>query len=323
MGKLRRAEIDRCMLRVLHALAAAVAAGRDPAALARLAVDTARDLLAVDAASLYWWDAATAVLRCVAHTDPQRSAPARATRPAEDVAGQSLAQRAPVIVEDYPRWAHGHADPSAVGVRTAAAVPLLAGERALGVLLVHTYCPRHYAPSDLQLLAVLASQVGPTLEVARLDAEAKHRGAEAAALANLACQGAAECDPERVLSLITEAACSLLGADYAAVALTQPNGAVARYGIRGNRSQVWRDPVPAARPSGLTRRVLADGQPVLIEHLGTNTRFPPAEFPLHRSEGGRTVLGLPLRSREELLGALHLGWRTDVTLTAGQRRLAE
>jgi PAS domain S-box-containing protein len=152
----------------LHALAEAAARGLDPRSLAQLAVEEARGLLGVDAASLRWWDAEAGALRALAHTDRQRATPPVLIRAGEGAAGQAFQRRAPVTVEDYPRWEHAHPEAPRTRLYTAAAVPLLAGARALGALGVRTYGPHHYTPGEVELLAVLAAQVGPVLEAARL-----------------------------------------------------------------------------------------------------------------------------------------------------------
>jgi hypothetical protein len=73
-------------LEALHALALAAAEGHEVATLAQLAVDQVRDLLGVDAASLYWWDPDAALLRWLAHTDPGDVARPLAARPGEGAA---------------------------------------------------------------------------------------------------------------------------------------------------------------------------------------------------------------------------------------------
>ncbi|MCX6020498.1 MAG: PAS domain S-box protein, partial [Chloroflexi bacterium] len=135
-------------------------------------------------------------------------------------------------------------------------------------------------------------------------------------------QGAIEADTERVLTLISEQACRLLGAGYAVLSLVSPDGAVARRGMYGARTDAW-VASPGPRPLGLTGRVLTTGRTVLVERLPDNLDAPPDEFFMHLAEGARTALGTPLFRGRDVIGALVLGWRADVTLRSAQTRLAE
>jgi PAS domain S-box-containing protein len=243
------------------------------------------------------------------------------------VSGQAFVRRAPVRVADYSTWEHAPPDIRALGRWSAAAVPLLVGDQAIGALGLYTPVSRPLTPDDVQTLTLVAAQIAPALETARLHATAEQRRAEAEALADLARQSVSEPDLERVITLITEYACRLLGADYAAVALCEPDGTLSLHGRWGRRSQAW--DLDRLRPEQtLAGRALAAGQPV-VETLAA---APPDAYPVHRAEGGRTLLSAPLVTRAERaggeappppLGAITLGWRRDVTLTPEQVHLAE
>jgi PAS domain S-box-containing protein len=311
-------------LQALHTVAEAAAGAATPAALTQLAVEQARDLLGVDAASLYWWDAEAAMLRSLAHTDPQRTA-----APTESLAGQGAAGLAfqrgePVVVEDYARWEHAHPRATPARVRSAAAVPVRVGDHARGALLVRTYAPRPFSRDEVQLLVILAAQIGPILEVVQLRAEADRRRAEAEALAELARQGAVEPESDVVIGLITQRACQLLGADFAAIAVLAPDGTTSWRGLWGTRTEAWHSRAPQIqRGVGIAGRALLTGQPVVVEHLGDAPDHLGPGYRVSLEEEGRTLLAVPLLGRTQALGVLLLGWRTDLGLTPAQRHLAE
>jgi PAS domain S-box-containing protein len=174
----------------------------------------------------------------------------------------------------------------------------------------------------VKLLALLAGQVAPAVAAAHLYVESERRRAEAETLAELARQGA-RADTAQAVPLICEDACRLVGADYAAVVLTGQHGANPRWrGAWGNRSNVWgtSEHLPVTGPAS---RAIKSGRPVIAERLGHNPEFPLESMPGHSAEGGRTVLAVPLSTREGTPGALVLGWRSDVTLTSAQITLAE
>ncbi len=315
---------DGDALRALHEVCRALGGVHEPDALAKLVVERARRLVGVDAAALFWWSERTGLLRALAHATPRGARGGPLLRPGEGAAGQAFVRREPVVVEDYPRWPRAVAIASERPAATVAAVPLLVGDRAVGALVVWTYGPHQYSDEALQLLRLLGAQLGPVFEATLLYVETERQRQEAAALADLARRGAADPEPERVLTLVTEHACRLLGADYGAVALREPDGGYSWHGVHGARAAVWRPvPSPGEGGCGPAYEALTTGRTVVY---GPGQPRGTAELrasPGHRREGGRVALATPLISRDETLGALMLGWRRDVEVLPQQAQLAE
>jgi PAS domain S-box-containing protein len=146
-------------------------AGRflDPTVLARYVLDQARALLAVDVASLYWWNDKRASLELLAVSGTSepltaasvealvKSLGARASRMAFD-------QREPVIIPDYRSWPERTSETAG----SAVAVPAMAGYRALGTLYVQAVAPRAFGVDEAQALQMLASQIAPAIVVRQL-----------------------------------------------------------------------------------------------------------------------------------------------------------
>jgi PAS domain S-box-containing protein len=315
------AEAQARLFRALYEFGVAVGGVLDPSTLARLAVDQARDLLSTDAAALFWWEPERDVLRRVAYNGPLPSDVD--TIPAGDgLMAEALGARAPVVVENYAAWEQAHPWAATAGVGAVAAVGLRVGDRAVGVLEALTHGPREFTPEQKQLLSLLAAQVAPALQAARLHDDSERRRAEAEALAELARQGAAANDTERAIKLITDQACRLLGAHYAGVSLLEADDTLSFHGMSGHLSADWRG-VRVPRDQGTAGRALAAGRTVLFEHLADDATVLQQDFPVHAAEGGRSALSTPLRGHGGPLGALTVGWRAEAHLTAGQVRLAE
>src|SRR5207244_10350125 len=87
---------------------------------------------------------------------------------------------------------------------------------------------------------LMAAEMGLTPDVTDLHLESERRRAEAEALAELVRQGATNPDTDHVVGLVTETACRLLRADYAGVALVEPDGSRSWRGVWGNRTDAWR-----------------------------------------------------------------------------------
>jgi PAS domain S-box-containing protein len=305
-------------LRALHEVAVAASGVLDLAALAQLVVGHLRDLLAVEWASLYLWDAEVGLLYHLGSTETPPPASRPTVPPGEGIIGQAFQRRAPVLVDDYPTWEHALPESVRRDVHAAAGVPLLVGDQPIGALMIRTSAARRFTPEEVQILSLFAAQVAPAMEAARLYTLSEQRRVEATGLAELARRGASERDTDRVISLITDQACRLLGADYAAVELVAADGSTVWCGLHGHRTGGW-----TGSYRGLAALVRGQNATQIVDRLGENPAFPAEQFWVHAQEGGRTILGTPLPGRDGPVGALVVGWRSDVRLGAAQIRLAE
>ena len=138
----------------------------DPSTLGRLVVDRARILLGGDDATLLWWDPAVNGLRVLADTF-LRPFP-RIVAVGEGTAGIAFERGEQVLVEDYPGWKYAVPDALARGMKSVIAMPLLVQARPVGALTLSFTTPRRFEAEDLRLLSLLAAQVAPALEAARL-----------------------------------------------------------------------------------------------------------------------------------------------------------
>jgi diguanylate cyclase (GGDEF)-like protein len=304
---------------VLHALAVASSGVLDPTAVARIATDGARELLQVDTAALFWWQADTKQLVRLGDNDPASLDGRSHLLPDQGTTAMAFRLMKPVLIDDYPGWEFASARPVRRGLRSVASVPLIVRDSAVGALTVRTREPRSWTAADAQLLHLLAAQVAPGLEAARLHAESERRRAEAEALAELVRAGATERDLSTLISFICEQAGKLIGADYDGIALIEEDGRRTWQGMWGNCSGDWNRST-RRRGTGPLERVLRERRSVIFEIDGDDPHTMPRT---HLQEGGKTVLATPLIMREHAMGALTLGWRTKVTPTAGQIRLAE
>jgi len=156
------------VFRALHEIAVALGGVLDPQELARLVVEHARDLLAAGAVGLYTFDEATEMLRPVHSSDAREGVPEPIIPPGSGAAGMAFLLGKPVLVDDYQNWQHAGSWASANGVNSAMAVPLQVADQRTGALSVRTYEPRHWTDDDAQTLTLLAAQVAPALQAARL-----------------------------------------------------------------------------------------------------------------------------------------------------------
>jgi signal transduction histidine kinase len=205
MGLRRDTETESArleVLRALHEIAVALGGVLEPAELARLVAAHARDLLRVGGVGLYLYDPSAHVLRPLHSSDAGPQPPEPLITPGIGAAGQAFESGEPVVVDDYGDWQHAGPWARALGVRAALAVPLQMADRRIGALSVRAYEPRDWTELDAQTLTLLAAQVAPVLETARLYATTSEEARERAAL--LARERAARLEAEAAIQLRDE-----------------------------------------------------------------------------------------------------------------------
>jgi GAF domain-containing protein len=84
------------------------------------------------------------------------------------VAGQVLASHQALVVEDLSKVELASPVLGDSGLRSAVAVPLLAGEHVLGVLEADSFEPGHFGPLDTDLLTIVGDRLAAAIERVRL-----------------------------------------------------------------------------------------------------------------------------------------------------------
>jgi diguanylate cyclase (GGDEF)-like protein/PAS domain S-box-containing protein len=309
-------------LKRLHEIAVAAGGVLDLHALGRLVVDSARDLLGADSAGLYWWDEARQQLGRIGENDPVHT-PVDVVPPlGKSVARLAYDEQEVTVVEDYASWCK--ADPAAVGrgLKSAVAVPLRLHRRAVGTLVVRSYTPRRFEQDQIDLLQLLAAQVAPALDGARLHAESERRRREAEALAELAQRGASIANVEQLADLICERACQLLQASFATLIVDAGTGRMVRAGVYGNQHPRWAGP-GCSMGRGPAARCMAESRAVVFRKGDVTSDGSLDGLEIPAAEGAATILAVPIKHATKMLGSLIVGWREDVSLGLEPRNLAE
>ena len=153
-------------LDALYEVAVASSGQLDPAALGRLVVDRARDLMHGDESTLLLYDPAVDGLRILADTYV-RPFP-RPVRVGEGTAGIAYQTGEPLIVQDYPSWDKAVPEAISRGLVAVVAIPLLVRDRPIGAFTVSFNRPHEFTPAEMRLMSLFATQVAPAIEAARL-----------------------------------------------------------------------------------------------------------------------------------------------------------
>ncbi len=206
--------VDNVPATALEAVLAAASALLDPEKLAGLVVDHIKQLLCVDGAALYWWDAHEEVLTALADNDPRMSVPIPVINPGQGITGRAFAENRAVTMapggepEEGPTWMRE------LHIRAGAAVPVLVEGRPRGVLVARCYADREFDAHELEVMRVTGERIAPTLATMGLLARAQRERNVAHALAELMRAANAAENVDQLMRLIVRYATRLLGADY-------------------------------------------------------------------------------------------------------------
>jgi putative nucleotidyltransferase with HDIG domain len=187
----------------------------------------------------------------------------------------------------------------AAGLRTLAVTPLIAKDRALGVLAMFTRAERSFAVDDVDLLESIGQQIGSAVHNARLFESEQRRRAQAEGLYELGADTISLVDLQETARVVCSRVAKAVRAQSAIVTLIDPNGQILlRLGADPRGTATLEPPM---RPHGLTMRVFLDGRPLTIPK-------PDAEqeliSPQLAAAGVQSMVGLPLRAAGRILGTL-------------------
>jgi PAS domain S-box-containing protein len=224
--------------------------------------------------------------------------------PEEGLPGQAVARRQPVV-ELPPGMGGGRFEEARALERMGAvvAVPLLAKERAVGVLCLFRREPRPFAFGDLTLLSAIGVQLGVAVDAARQHADVRRRARDLETIHALALRvlSAVPGETSALLQEAAAAAARALSADQVVIMLLDEGGATL------SPAAVHGLPIPdEVRPlqlssSRLVSEALASGAPSWTE----NTALDPRSA-VYGRPGVRPVamLAVPLAARTSPRGVL-------------------
>jgi signal transduction histidine kinase len=201
---------------------------------------------------------------------------------AETEAGAAL----PAPDPEALRWALRLAAPLASHTETSAelAVPVRAGEHALGVLTISKGGSGPFDEGETSLLSTLGGQLALALRRAESEAATEHIARQMATLYDLGLETAALQDLQALFARATEEAGRLIKAEHSSVLRFDEREELLRL------FAVWaREPTtpPESRPSfrlgeGIAGRVARDLLPVLVNEAEQHEDFVPRENPVAR-----------------------------------------
>ncbi|MBI3454574.1 MAG: GAF domain-containing protein [Candidatus Rokubacteria bacterium] len=188
---------------------------------------------------------------------------------------------------------------AARGITTFSGVPVLLGDRLLGVLVIGGRREAPLSAADVTLLRTLMGQAAVAIENARLYGEAQRQEAEAVALAEASRRFSATLRREAVLRALVEAAGHVLGEMWGVFVVEPETGelrAIAPTAGDGSGREPLRPTAaapPMRAPEPLLARVVTTGTPLLLRDVDELAADDPWRPDLSRL-GMRSALIVPV-----------------------------
>jgi signal transduction histidine kinase len=189
------------------------------------------------------------------------------------------------------------------GVKSLLGVPLHVAGAVIGVLHVGTLVPHEFTPDDIELLQLVADRSAVAIDRARLyEAERMHRRRieRVQAVTDVAL---AHLELEDLMLALLGRTRDILEADTCAALLLdrETDELVARAAVGIEEEVEAGVRVPMGK--GFAGRVAAERRPIVLPDVDTANVWNP----ILREKGIKSLLGVPLIVRDDVIGVLHVG----------------
>ena len=316
-------------LETLGRLAQTLTATLSPDEVFQRVVDAAVELFGSSAALLWLVedDGRHVALRAAAGVDASSDGFERVLV-GEGLIGTVVATREPLAVVDAlddPRTRN--VGPSrAAGLVSVGIAPLLIGERVLGALAIGVRARHQPTPEEMQLLGSLASHAANAINNAQLYREATRQAQRMSALADLSRLLSETLDPDLVAQRVADSVRQLLGAHSSSVYRLDPESdSLVSFAVSGDARVAMSQGTVFPRGHAVVGLAIEVGTPIATPNLLVDPRFtftPESRAMIERA-GQRSVLGVPLRIGERVIGALGVGDRIGRQFDDDEIRLTQ
>lgn len=259
-------------------------------------LEAIRRTLRFEAFEFILYDAATGLLHTQAAYGFVEGVTHADLRLGEGVVGWVAQARQSALINDVSqdsRYLSGQP-----GARSELAVPLIAGERFVGVMNVESPRLQAFTADDEQLLTALASQLAVIIVNARLHEETQQRLAEVSTLYSFAEKLSSSLDLPELLDLIVMTLRRVLNCRGVSISLLVPETQTLEIRAAAGLQDKWRQSAKLKVGEGISGQVAATATPLYVpdaRSLPDFIFFDPAV---------RSLLVVPLMVKDRVIGTL-------------------
>jgi signal transduction histidine kinase len=234
-------------------------------------------------------------------------------------AGRVAAEGRPVVIDDVAQGDVVNPILREKGLKSLLGVPLVVRDEVLGVLHVGSLVPRRFGAADVELLQLVADRAAVAIEHARLFESERTARVRLEHVQEVTDAALGYLEVDELLEVLLPRIRGILDADTCAVLLRDVDRrelvARAAVGIEEEVEQGIR--IPIGR--GFAGRVAAERRPVVLDDVD----HADVLNPILREKGIKSMLGVPLIVRDEVIGVLHVGSLTYRTFTTADADLLQ
>nr|HID13624.1 GAF domain-containing protein [Anaerolineae bacterium] len=213
-----------------------------------------------------------------------------------------IVEDAPAVYEEFRREPHAQAD-----IRSWLGVPMLVGERLVGMITLDKHEPGFYTPEHARLAEAFAAQAAIAIENARLYEEARGHADKLAALYETSQHITSTLELDALLQLIAERSVQLTGADKSLILLvdTEMGKLIKAAGFGFTPGQIESFTYQEVQ-DGISGWVLRERTPTISEDILTDPRNTglALEMAKKEPERGKSIAVAPLTITGEVIGTL-------------------
>ncbi|MEJ2207412.1 MAG: GAF domain-containing protein [Anaerolineae bacterium] len=220
-------------------------------------------------------------------------------------------KQAPLILGDAPlQYKEFKREPHAqAGIRSWLGIPLLFGDRLIGMLALDKRQPHFYSQEHARLAMAFAAQAAIAIHNARLYLETQERLRDLSLLFDASAALSTTLDVDRVLETIARHIRAALNTQGCAISLWAPERDELVTLLDHSDNPEWWEPEPAGTVYTLdnyptTRQVLTSRQPKVIQ--ASDPGADPSERAWMLAENVKSLLMVPMVVRDKVVGLLEL-----------------
>jgi GAF domain-containing protein len=292
-------------LRALNEVAVALGSTLELQEVLKMGLTKALEVVQAEAGAVSLLDEATGELVMAATHGWRRSSVPVGTRipPGQGLSGLAVVTGEAVITSEV-----SHDDRVAVqpfreeGIEAMALIPMRTGGQVVGVLGVMSYAPHQFTEDEIRTLSTIGSMFGVAVGNVRLYDKVRSNLMQLSYLNDVGGALTASLDVERVLQIIMQGVTSLVGVERASIFLIDDASGdlVLEYSFDVKESIR----LPAPWP-GIVGWIATSGETVIANDVRHDPRFL-SEIDAATHFGTRSILGVPLKLDERIIGAIEL-----------------
>ncbi len=217
----------------------------------------------------------------------------------KSIVGQASTAQKPLIASDVRLASSFLFDPLLPSTQSELAIPLLIGQRLLGVLDVQSTQVNAFQPDDVNALQVLADQLAVALSNAELFAETQDLLVKHRLLRHVSIAASSSTNLEDALTNVASGLLEVKAAEQIVILLLNEEG-VLQVGASAGFQDTSHLAAHLAVGEGICGEVALEKQPVRVEDTQNDPRYISVE------PGMRSELAVPILFGDEVLGVLNL-----------------